>query len=66
MSASRCVCVRRINIGGEGNALHTVLSSLHFFAHFELIFAAVDKLQSQSVVCQLGKHADILPATRAM
>jgi len=25
--ASRCVCIRRISIGGEGNALYPVLSS---------------------------------------
>jgi len=29
-SASRCVCVRRISLGGEGNVLFPVLSSLLF------------------------------------
>ena len=28
VTLSKCVCVRRISLGGEGNALYPVLSSL--------------------------------------
>jgi len=31
VTLSRCVCVRRISIGGEGNVLYPVLSSYHYF-----------------------------------
>ena len=30
VTLSRCVCVRHINLGGEGNALYPVLSSSRF------------------------------------
>ena len=32
VTLSRCVCVRRISLGGEGNALYPVLSSSVGFA----------------------------------
>ena len=31
VTLSRCVCVRHIGLGGEGNALYPVLSSLVFY-----------------------------------
>ena len=30
LSGCQCVCVRRISLGGEGNALYPVLSSLQY------------------------------------
>ena len=34
---SRCVCVRRISLGGEGNALYPVLSSYYYYYFFNTL-----------------------------
>jgi len=54
VTLSRCVCVRRISLGGEGNALYPVLSSYYCYVEIEL------KATSEASVLQLTRQNELV------